>query len=352
MERQLAELRSRAAELDKSLDEARRKASDFEMVKEKLHLVTQRFEQQRLESIELATRFDAAKREIIELTANLAETRLQMRSGAGAKAKAVLTADTNTPGSKPREADKAIAVSDTAEKHLNNGPLTENSTRSAFATMRRCYQDFTKQPADRSPLNELHEQIHSFAQQARFSGLVALHRLSAGFADFTHSLYRGPVQINPSCWKTVHQTIESLAVLAKDSQIAHLDDPANMTVYAVDDEPANCHAIARAMETMMVRTAYTHEPTAAVAELSQARFDLIFLDVNMPGMDGFALCTEIRKLPLHATTPIIFLTGLNSVENRAQSSLSGGNDFIGKPFDMYELSVKALTLILKSKLSR
>ena len=81
-ERQLSELQGRTAELEIALDEARHTVADFEAVKAKLQLVTQRFEQQRLESIELATRFDAAKREIIELTANLAETRLLMRSGA------------------------------------------------------------------------------------------------------------------------------------------------------------------------------------------------------------------------------------------------------------------------------
>ena len=55
-------------------------------------------------------------------------------------------------------------------------------------------------------------------------------------------------------------------------------------------------------------------------------------------------------MPIHGRTPIVFLTGLTTIENRVQSSLSGGNDFIGKPFNLHELSVKALTLILKASL--
>ena len=78
--------------------------------------------------------------------------------------------------------------------------------------------------------------------------------------------------------------------------------------------------------------------------------ELIFLDVNMPHMGGFELCQHIRQLAIHARTPIVFLTGLTTVENRVQSSLSGANDFVGKPFNLHELSVKALTLILKSSL--
>ena len=124
-----------------------------------------------------------------------------------------------------------------------------------------------------------------------------------------------------------------------------------MIVYAVDDDPANCQSIAKAMETITVQTTCAHQPAAAVAGLAEAPFDLIFLDVNLPGMDGFALCTEIRKLPLHVATPIVFLTGMNTIEKRAQASLSGGNDFVGKPFNLHELSVKALTLILKVQLS-
>jgi DNA-binding response OmpR family regulator len=67
-------------------------------------------------------------------------------------------------------------------------------------------------------------------------------------------------------------------------------------------------------------------------------------------MDGFDLCAHIREIPGYATTPIVFLTGMTTLENRVQSSLSGGNDFIGKPFNLHELTVKALTFILKAEL--
>jgi DNA-binding response OmpR family regulator len=67
-------------------------------------------------------------------------------------------------------------------------------------------------------------------------------------------------------------------------------------------------------------------------------------------MDGFDLCSHIREIPGYAGTPVIFLTGMTTLENRVQSSLSGGNDFIGKPFNLHELTVKALTFILKAEL--
>ena len=182
------------------------------------------------------------------------------------------------------------------------------------------------------------------------SGLIALHRLSTAFADLTRGLYETPEQVNPSTLRTVHQTIEFLASLMKEKNLALVKDPAKALIYAVDDDLGNCESIALAMEESMMRTTYSQEPVEALSELAGGRYDLIFLDVNLPGMDGFELCKQIRSLAIHDKTPIVFLTGLATLENRVQSSLSGGNDFIAKPFNLHELSVKAITLILKSQL--
>ena len=76
-------------------------------------------------------------------------------------------------------------------------------------------------------------------------------------------------------------------------------------------------------------------------------YDLVFLDVEMPGMNGFELCKRLRSMPLHAKTPVIFVTALSGFESRAKSSLSGGDDFIGKPFSYIELAVKGLIYVLK-----
>ncbi|NUO81438.1 response regulator [candidate division KSB1 bacterium] len=87
----------------------------------------------------------------------------------------------------------------------------------------------------------------------------------------------------------------------------------------------------------------------AVAAINHHKPDLIFLDVQMPGMDGFELCTKIRALPTNKTTPVIFVTSLTDFKSRARSSLSGGNDLIAKPFMFIELAVKALTHVIRGR---
>jgi pilus assembly protein CpaE len=75
----------------------------------------------------------------------------------------------------------------------------------------------------------------------------------------------------------------------------------------------------------------------ALEQLKFASFDTILLDVMMPGMDGFAVCREIRANPATAHIPIIMLTALDSVENKVKGFESGADDYLSKPCDIAEL---------------
>src|SRR5207244_617685 len=89
---------------------------------------------------------------------------------------------------------------------------------------------------------------------------------------------------------------------------------------------------------------------AALALASRLRYDVIFLDIEMPGMDGFELCSKIHETDPNRNTPVVFVTSHTDFNTRAKSSLVGGNDFIGKPFLIFEVTVKALTLLLRTRL--
>jgi CheY-like chemotaxis protein len=83
--------------------------------------------------------------------------------------------------------------------------------------------------------------------------------------------------------------------------------------------------------------------------LERTHFDLIFLDVEMPGQSGLELCSHIRKMDTNRATPVVFVTAHSNFERRARSVLSGGNDFIAKPFLPIELAVKTLILLFDGK---
>jgi DNA-binding response OmpR family regulator len=86
-----------------------------------------------------------------------------------------------------------------------------------------------------------------------------------------------------------------------------------------------------------------------VALLEKTDFDLLILDVHLPGLDGPTLCSQIREIPRYRKTPILFLTVADTLDYRAQSSLCGGNDFLPKPFNAAELVIKAEMWIWKNR---
>ena len=121
-------------------------------------------------------------------------------------------------------------------------------------------------------------------------------------------------------------------------------------VLVVDDEAIAVRAITYALEKAKLKSVGVEDPARALELLTHGKFDLIFLDVGMPDMDGYEVCSKIREMPAYKKTPVVFVTSLNDFESRANSTMSGGNDFIAKPFLYMELAVKALLYILRSQL--
>jgi CheY-like chemotaxis protein len=121
-------------------------------------------------------------------------------------------------------------------------------------------------------------------------------------------------------------------------------------ILVVDDEPISRRAITYALEKAHLQSVSAEDPNAAFKLLEEKKFDLVFLDVDMPGMTGHELCAKLRTLPQHKKTPVVFVTALSDFDNRTNSLMAGGNDFIAKPFLFIELTVKALIHVLRAKL--
>ena len=81
-------------------------------------------------------------------------------------------------------------------------------------------------------------------------------------------------------------------------------------------------------------------------KLSYFKFDLIVLDVMMPGQNGFELTKEIKE---KSDIPILLLTAKSEVENRIQGLELGADDYLGKPFEPKELLLRIKNIIKKNK---
>ena len=83
----------------------------------------------------------------------------------------------------------------------------------------------------------------------------------------------------------------------------------------------------------------------AKIKLTQFKYDLIVLDVMMPGQDGYELTKEIKK---NIKVPIILLTARGEVENRIKGLELGADDYISKPFEPKELMLRIKNIIKKN----
>ena len=105
-----------------------------------------------------------------------------------------------------------------------------------------------------------------------------------------------------------------------------------------------------ALEKAFLKATAVVDSEAALTKVAVSKFDLVFLDVNMPGTDGFQLCDKLRQSGPNKSTPVIFVTATADFQVRAQSTLRGASDLIAKPFMFIELTVKALTFALRHRI--
>lgn len=122
-------------------------------------------------------------------------------------------------------------------------------------------------------------------------------------------------------------------------------------ILVVDDEPQ----IRRVMRSALTAEGYeVHEAKSgggALEELRDARYDLVLLDVNMPGMDGLETCREIRAT---SEVAVIMLTVRSGEEDKIAALDAGADDYVTKPFSMPELlariraSLRRVPLTLES----
>ena len=109
-------------------------------------------------------------------------------------------------------------------------------------------------------------------------------------------------------------------------------------VLAVDDDPVNLQVVHNhlTVEGMAMTSAASGREALALIEQGEV-FDLVLLDVMMPGMTGYEVCRTLRHRYNTAELPVIMLTARNRVADLTEGLNSGANDYLGKPFAREEL---------------
>ncbi|MEH2228911.1 MAG: response regulator [Nostoc sp.] len=130
-------------------------------------------------------------------------------------------------------------------------------------------------------------------------------------------------------------------------------------ILIVDDNPTNLSLLCEALKSEGFRFRVAVDGESAIAQVERNQPELILLDVQMPGIDGFETCRRLKANPVTQNIPIIFTTALADTESKTKGFSLGAVDYIPKPFAQEEviarvrvhLQLKQLTESLEQQVS-
>jgi cyclic di-GMP phosphodiesterase len=116
-------------------------------------------------------------------------------------------------------------------------------------------------------------------------------------------------------------------------------------VLVVEDDAVN----ARLMERLLTSEGYAVQVSPdgeqALEILGSVRPDVVLLDVQLPGIDGFEVCRTIKLTPATRLVPVVLVTGMGAREHRLAGIRCGADEFLTKPFDIEELQARVASLV-------
>ena len=253
---------------------------------------------------------------------------------------------------RPDDANRAHSAQSETELQAQVAAIFFDNAPQRIKRLRAGYHAFVNSQQENLRLDELfemHRQARLLAGTAGIGGFRKIAQLTGALEALLLQLHGKPTNITPSVIRTVAYAVDLLAGLVDHATNPESEPSVSPAILVVDDEIISRGAICSAIEKTKFRPVSVDNPMVAADLVQKNHFDLIFLDVEMPGQSGLDLCASIRKMATNHATPVVFVTAHSDFATWAQSSLSGGNDFIAKPFLSVELAVKALTWLFKEK---
>jgi two-component system copper resistance phosphate regulon response regulator CusR len=114
-------------------------------------------------------------------------------------------------------------------------------------------------------------------------------------------------------------------------------------ILLVEDEPSAARMLSKGLREHTFAVDVARDGEAALLHAFDNDYDLVILDVNLPGKDGFAVCRELRRENINA--PVLMLTARDSVSDRVTGLDAGADDYLIKPFDFHELLARVRALL-------
>lgn len=115
------------------------------------------------------------------------------------------------------------------------------------------------------------------------------------------------------------------------------------TLLIIDDVPSNLTVMVESLENCGYRVVAARDGEEGLQYAAFVQFDLVLLDVMMPGMDGFDVCRRLKSDPRTADIPVIFMTALTDTKHKIAAFKAGGVDYVTKPVQVDEVIARVGT---------
>ena len=118
-----------------------------------------------------------------------------------------------------------------------------------------------------------------------------------------------------------------------------------MRILVVEDERALCETIVRSLRRLAYRVDPCYDGDTAIDLLGSERYDLVLLDLNLPGADGMTVLRTLRQTDRE--TRVLILSARSEVADKVEGLDAGANDYLAKPFHLEELEARIRSLTLR-----
>lgn len=123
-------------------------------------------------------------------------------------------------------------------------------------------------------------------------------------------------------------------------------------ILVVDDTPENLRLLVHGLGAAGYRVRAAPHGELALRMARAETPDLVLLDVDMPGLDGYAVCEIMQREPALQPVPILFISAIHDVQAKVKALRIGGRDYVTKPFNMEEVLARVATHVELRRLNR
>jgi two-component system, chemotaxis family, response regulator PixG len=194
------------------------------------------------------------------------------------------------------------------------------------------------------------EKLQQEVAEAIYQNFVKLIDGNTTLRDLAFNLNKEAIKLAHSIIPFIHKEfLELVEIPDIESPITVIKCPTNFSqnqnlliregrsIACIDDSPQICQVMEQIVTKAGYRFIGIQEPLQVIPKLIAINPDLIFLDIGMPIVNGYEICSQLRRISKFKETPVIILTGRDGLIDKMRAKVSGASDFVSKPIDVEEI---------------